>query len=148
MTRPPPHHPRSPWARPRRHPPDPAITRRYLWFCLIRFLVLGAIAATVFLFTTAGVPDPAKPFVAACATATASCLALSLAAATGLARRPLPALVPLALALWGLGVLTTIVITVDEGGRAWGTLLIGCLILLASRPPLALRTHLANNKGP
>lgn len=138
---------RPPGIRLQRHPPNPAIARRYLWFCLIRFLVLGAIAATVFFFTTADLPDMAKPFVAACATATASCLMLSLAAAMGLARRPLPALVLLALALWAFGLLLTIAIAVNEGGRAWGTLLIGCLVLLASRPPLMLRNYLANSGG-
>ncbi|MBB4701254.1 hypothetical protein [Sphaerisporangium siamense] len=125
-----------------------ATARRYLWFCLIRFLVLGAIAATAFLFTAADVPGTAKPFVAACATATASCLVLSLAAGTGLARRPVPALVLPALALWAAGVLFTVAVAVNEGGRAWGTLLIGGLVLLASRPPLMLRNHLAYSRRP
>ncbi|MEO3867517.1 hypothetical protein ABGB18_01665 [Nonomuraea sp. B12E4] len=134
--------PRRRWVRLRRQPPDPATARRYLWFCLIRFLVLGAIAATV--FTAADPPGTARPFVAACATAAASCLTLSLAAATGLARRPLPALVLAAFAGWVLGVLLTVAVTVVEGGPAWGTLLVGCLVLLASRPPLMLRDRLAD----
>ncbi|TDD94644.1 hypothetical protein [Actinomadura rubrisoli] len=134
---------RAPRVRLHRTPPNPAVVRRYLWLCLVRFAAVGIIASAVFIFVVDDFPRTMLPFLAACVTATVSCALLVVISAMGLMNRPVPPLVLFAVGTWVVGLLAAFAATVAGEGGGWGAFVVGCVVMVAARPPLMLRNYLA-----